>query len=160
MAKQKIPSTPAIRFLKASGTPFKLHPYQYEEHGGTGVAARELGVAEHAVIKTLIMVDDAKRPLIVLMHGDKQVSTKALARLLRVKNVSPCEPAVAERHTGYRVGGTSPFGTRKDMPVYMGETIASLPLIYINAGTRGLLASIAPADLITALKPSLVKVAV
>ncbi|PIP46169.1 MAG: Cys-tRNA(Pro) deacylase, partial [Deltaproteobacteria bacterium CG23_combo_of_CG06-09_8_20_14_all_51_20] len=113
MTKEKIPSTPAIRFMKAQGVSFSLHHYAYEEHGGTGVASRELGVDEHAVIKTLVMEDEARWPIIVLMHGDRQVSTKALARKIGVKTVSPCDPAVAERHTGYKVGGTSPFGTRK-----------------------------------------------
>jgi Cys-tRNA(Pro) deacylase len=160
MAKEKIPSTPAIRFLKGWGVIFTLHSYDYEERGGTGVAALELGVDEHAVIKTLVMEDEAKRPLIVLMHGDRQVSTKALARAIGVKTVSPCDPAVAERHTGYRVGGTSPFGTRKPLPVFMEETIASLPRVYINAGARGLLASVAPNELIRLLKPSMVAAAV
>jgi len=159
MAKEKIPSTPAIRFMKGQGVAFSLHPYVYEEHGGTGVASRELGVDEHAVIKTLVMEDEARRPIIVLMDGDRQVSTKALARNIGVKTVSPCDPAVAERHTGYKVGGTSPFGTRKPLQVFMEESIASLPRIYINAGARGLLASMGPADLIRILKPSMVSVA-
>lgn len=160
MAKEKIPSTPAIRLLKAQGVPFALHSYDYEERGGTSVAARELKVDEHAVIKTLVMEDEARRPLIVLMHGDRQVSTKTLARTIGVKTVSPCDPAVAEKHTGYKVGGTSPFGTRKPMPVFMEETISTLSFIYINAGARGLLASMGPADLIRILRPSLVSVAI
>jgi Cys-tRNA(Pro) deacylase len=160
MAKEKIPSTPAIRLLKAEGVAFALHNYEYEDRGGTAVAARELGVDEHEVIKTLVMEDEAKRPFLVLMHGDRQVSTKALARTIGVKTVSPCEPTVAERHTGYKVGGTSPFGTRKPMQVFMEETIASLPQIYINAGARGLLASMRAAELIRILRPLLVSVAI
>jgi len=158
--KDKVPVTRAILAIKGSGIPFTLHTYRYEEHGGTRHSARELGVAEHAVIKTLVMEDDRKQPFIVLMHGDRQVSTKSLARLLGVKSVTPCDPKVAERHTGYRVGGTSPFGTRKQLPLLMEESIGQLPWILINAGSRGLLAQIAPAELIRVLKPRLVSVAV
>lgn len=160
MAKDKIPVTPAILTLKREGVAFTLRPYKYEEHGGTRVSARELGVDEHLVVKTLVMEDDRSAPLIVLMHGDKQVSTKGLARQLGVKSVTPCDPQVAERHTGYRVGGTSPFGTRKVLPVYMEEEIASLPRLLINAGSRGLLAEMAPAELIRVLRPVPVKVAI
>lgn len=159
MARDRIPVTPAILQLKREGVTHTLHPYRYEEHGGTRVSARELGVDEHRVIKTLVMEDERGEPLIVLMHGDKQVSTKALARTLGVKSVSPCAPPVAERHTGYRVGGTSPFGTKKTLRIFMEEGIAALPRILINAGSRGLLAEIAPADLIRILKPVTVKVA-
>jgi Cys-tRNA(Pro) deacylase len=127
MAKDKFPVTNAVRVLREHGVAFTHHPYEYEERGGTEVSARELGVDEHAVIKTLVMEDDAKRPLVVLMHGDREVSTKNLARTLGVKTISPCEPAVADRHSGYQVGGTSPFGTRRAMPVYMQRTIADLP---------------------------------
>jgi len=153
------PMTQAIRVLKDKGIPFVIHSYTYEERGGTGVAARELQVDEHPVIKTLVMETDAHAPLIVLMHGDKEVSTKNLARFLGVKTVAPCSPDAANKHTGYIIGGTSPFGTRKPLKVYMERTIADLPVIYINAGKRGLLAEISPADLIKALNPVFVDVA-
>lgn len=139
---------------------FTEHPYRYEERGGTRVSSRELGVDEHAVIKTLVMEDEGKRPFIVLMHGDREVSTKQLARQIGCKWVTPCEPAVAERHTGYHVGGTSPFGTRKAMPVFMERTIMGLDRMYINAGRRGLLISLAPADIVRAVSPVLVDAAV
>jgi Cys-tRNA(Pro) deacylase len=122
------------------------------------VSARELGVDEHAVVKTLIMEDDAKRPLVVLMHGDREVSTKNLARHLGVKTVAPCAPAVADRHSGYQVGGTSPFGTRRRMPVYVQRTIADLPIVYVNGGRRGYLVGMAPADLVRVLSPELVDI--
>jgi len=137
-----------------------LRPYKYEEKGGTAVSARELGVDEHLVIKTLVMEDENRRPLIILMHGDKQVSTKSLARVLGVKSVQPCEPAMANKHTGYMVGGTSPFGTRKQLTVYVERTILDLPKIYINAGKRGLLAEMAPSELNRILKPVVVEVAI
>lgn len=139
MGKEKLPSTPAVRALRAGGVGFTEHPYTYEDKGGTAVCARELRVDEHSVIKTLVMEDDAKRPIIVLMHGDEEVSTKELARHLGVKRVAPCTPDAAARHTGYMVGGISPFGTKKTMPVYMEETIAGLDKIYINGGRRGFL---------------------
>jgi Cys-tRNA(Pro) deacylase len=142
-----------VRVLREHGVAFTHHPYEYEERGGTGVSARELGVSEHAVIKTLVMEDDAKRPLVVLMHGDREVSTKNLARALGVKTIAPCEPAVADRHSGYQVGGTSPFGTRRAMPVYMQRTIADLPYLYVNGGKRGYLVGMVPADLVRVLKP-------
>lgn len=160
MAKEKIPVTPAILAMKKSGLAFTLRPYAYEEHGGTRVSARELGVDEHLVVKTLVMEDDKGAPLIILMNGDRQVSTKALARLLGVKSISPCDPRIAERHTGYRVGGTSPFGTKKPLRIFMEEGIATLPRILINAGSRGLLAEMAPAELIRTLNPVTVKVAI
>ena len=159
MAKEKIPVTPAILAMKKSGLAFTLRPYSYEEHGGTRVSARELGVDEHLVVKTLVMEDENGAPLIILMNGDRQVSTKALARLLGVKAIAPCDPRVAEKHTGYRVGGTSPFATKKPLRIFMEEGIAELPRILINAGSRGLLAEMAPAELIRALKPVTVKVA-
>ncbi len=159
MAKEKIPVTPAILAMKKSGLAFTLRPYSYEEHGGTRVSARELGVDEHLVVKTLVMEDEKGAPLIILMNGDRQVSTKALARLLGVKAIAPCDPRVAEKHTGYRVGGTSPFATKKPLRIFMEEGIAELPRILINAGSRGLLAEMAPAELIRALKPVTVKVA-
>ncbi|ABA88322.1 misacylated tRNA(Pro) deacylase, YbaK/ProX family [Syntrophotalea carbinolica DSM 2380] len=159
MAKQKQPVTPAIRMLRQHKVPFVGHLYNYEEHGGTAVCARELQVDEHAVIKTLILETDNKDPLIVLMHGDREISTKDLARLLQVKHVTPCAPQTADRHSGYQVGGTSPFGTRKSMPVYMEETIAELPTIYINGGKRGFLVAMTPQDLIKVLDPTPVHVA-
>jgi Cys-tRNA(Pro) deacylase len=160
MAKERIPVTPAILFMKKHGMAFTLRPYRYEEHGGTRVSARELGVDEHLVVKTLVMEDDGKEPLIVLMHGDRQVSTKSLARFLGVKSVTPCDPHIAEKHTGYRVGGTSPFGTKKNLRLFMEEEITDLPRILINAGSRGLLAEMTPAELIRVLKPVAVKVAI
>ena len=160
MARDKIPVTPAMLALKKHKVDFMPRSYKYEEHGGTRVSARELGVPEHEVIKTLVMEDEKKSPLIILMHGDKEVSTKALARILGVKSVHPCDPKTAERHTGYRVGGTSPFGTKKPLPVYMEETIPSLPRILINAGSRGLLAEMPPSELIRVLQPATVRVAI
>ncbi|HUU42068.1 MAG TPA: Cys-tRNA(Pro) deacylase [Desulfatiglandales bacterium] len=147
MSKEKSPTTQAIRTLKEHGVDFKLHPYKYEEKGGTEVAAKELNVDEHCVIKTLVMEDDRGNPFIILMHGDKKVSTKDLARLLGVKTVKPCEPQEANRHTGYFVGGISPFGTRNPLKVYIEESIMSIAKIYINAGRKGLLAEISTADL-------------
>lgn len=138
---------------------FTEHEYRYEERGGTAVSSRELGVPEHSVIKTLVMEDDRQQPLIVLMHGDKEVSTKNLARQIDRKTVSPCAPDVAQKHTGYLVGGTSPFGTRKQMPVFLERTVADLDRIYINGGRRGFLVSLAPADLVRALSPTLVDAA-
>lgn len=160
MSKEKIPTTPAILALKAQGADFTLHTYPYEERGGTKTAAGKLMVDEHRIIKTLIMEDETGKPFIILMHGDKEVSTKSLARAIGVKSVSPCNTAVAEKHTGYKVGGTSPFGARKTMPVYMEQTISDLPEIFINAGSRGLLARIPAAEIVRILKPVEVKVAI
>ncbi len=160
MAKEKTPVTPAVRTLRAAKIPFTDHLYAYEEKGGTAVSARELGVDEHCIIKTLIMEDDGKQPLIVLMHGDRQVSTKELARILGVKAVTPCTPETANRHSGYLVGGTSPFGTRKTMPVYMEETILELSRIYVNGGKRGYLVGLDPRDLLRVLQPILVRVGI
>jgi Cys-tRNA(Pro) deacylase len=160
MTKDNHPVTPAVRVLREHQVAFTHHPYEYEEKGGTAVSARELGVDEHAVVKTLIMEDDAKKPLIVLMHGDRQVSTKNLARFLGVKQVQPCAPEVANRHSGYLVGGTSPFGTRKAMPVYMEKTILDLERIYLNGGKRGYLVGLAPQDVMNILKPTLVEVGI
>jgi Cys-tRNA(Pro) deacylase len=160
MSKEKIPTTPAILALKAQGADFTLHTYPYEERGGTKTAAGKLMVDEHRIIKTLIMEDETGKPFIILMHGDKEVSTKSLARAIGVKSVSPCNPAVAEKHTGYKVGGTSPFGTRKTLPVYMEQTISDLPEIFINAGSRGLLARIPAAEIERILKPVEVNVAI
>jgi Cys-tRNA(Pro) deacylase len=142
--KAHVSETPATQFLRRHGVSFSEHVYDYVEHGGTSESARQLGVAEHEVIKTLVMQDERAQPLIVLMHGDKQVSTKNLARQIGVKSVEPCKPEVAQRHSGYMVGGTSPFGTRKEMPVYIEETALALPRICINGGRRGYLVGIAP----------------
>lgn len=160
MAKDKLPVTPAVRVLRANGVAFTDHPYAYEERGGTAVSARELGVDEHAVVKTLIMEDDAKQPLVVLMHGDLKVSTKELARVIGVKTIQPCNAETANRHSGYMVGGTSPFGTRKTMPVYLEQSILALPRIYINGGRRGYLVGIDPADVVRILEPTLVSVGI
>lgn len=142
--KEHISETPATQMLRKQQVAFDEHPYPYEEHGGTSVSARELGVPEHAVIKTLVMQDEAARPMIVLMHGDCKVSTKNLARAIGCKSVEPCKPEVAQRHSGYMIGGTSPFGTRKVMPVYVEQTVLALERIYINGGRRGFLVSLAP----------------
>lgn len=160
MASARIPVTPAILLMKKNGMAFTLRPYRYEEHGGTRVSARELGVDEHLVIKTLVMEDDRGEPMMILMHGDREVSTKSLARFLGVKAVSPCSPQAAQKHTGYRVGGTSPFGTKKALRIFMEEGIAGLPRILINAGSRGLLAEMSPTELIRVLNPVAVKVAI
>jgi len=159
-AKERIPSTPAVLALRQAGVDFRPHFYDYEERGGTAVSSRELGVPEHAVVKTLVMEDDAGSPLIVLMHGDCKVSTKALARAIGAKRIAPCEPEVAQRHTGYRVGGTSPFGTRRRLPVYVERSVLGLPCIYINGGSRGFLVSLAPAALVSLLAPAAVEVAI
>ncbi len=158
MSRDKIPVTPAIRALRAAGITFSPHPYNYEEKGGTAVSARELGVDEHVVIKTLVMEDDAKQPLIILMNGDLHVSTKELARQINVRSVEPCHPETAQKHTGYLTGGTSPFGTKKQLPIYLEKGIAELPKIYINGGKRGFLVGLAPADLIRLLQPAMVEV--
>jgi len=160
MSHSTAPVTPAVRVLRAAGVAFTEHLYRYEEHGGTRVSARELGVDEHAVVKTLVMEDDGRAPIIVLMHGDLEVSTKQLARAIGRKHVEPCKPDVANRHSGYLVGGTSPFGTRKAMPVYVERTILDLPRIYINGGARGFLVGIAPADLVRVLNPTPVDVGI
>jgi len=159
MTKPKEPVTQAVRELRRHGVVFEGHPYDYVEGGGTAQFAREFGVDEHRVIKTLIMEDERKQPLIVLMHGDRQVSTKSLARLLGVKSVQPCEPKTADRHSGYQVGGTSPFGVRHPMPVYCQQSVAELPRIYINGGKRGYIVSLETAELLRVLKPTLVDVA-
>jgi len=142
--KEHVSETPATAWLRKHAVVFSEHPYAYEEHGGTAVSSRELGVSEHDVVKTLVMQDEAARPLIVLMHGDRKVSTKNLARAIGCKAVEPCKPEVAQRHSGFLVGGTSPFGTRKAMPVYVEESILALEKIYINGGRRGYLVGIAP----------------
>ena len=154
-----VSATPAIHLLKQHQVPFTEHEYRYEERGGTAVSSRELGVDEHLVIKTLVMEDERKQPLIVLMHGDKEVSTKNLARQIGRKTVAPCAPDVAQKHTGYLVGGTSPFGTRKEMPVFLERSIADLDRIYVNGGRRGFLIALAPPDLMRVLSPTLVDAA-
>jgi Cys-tRNA(Pro) deacylase len=159
MKSDRFPETPATRFLRRHGVAYSGHSYAYEEHGGTRVSARELNVDEHAVIKTLVMEDEAGRPLIVLMHGDRTVSTKELARQISRKRVEPCRPEAANRHSGFLVGGTSPFGTKKEMPAYVEKTILDLPLIYINGGRRGFLVGIDPRELVRVLAPSVVEVA-
>lgn len=153
------PETPATRFLHQQGIAHSNHLYDYEEHGGTKTSARELNVNEHAVVKTLVMEDETGKPLIVLMHGDRKVSTKELARQIGCKKVEPCKPEVANRNTGYLVGGTSPFGTKKKMPIYIEKSILDLPLIYINGGRRGFLVGVHPHDLMKALVPKVVQVA-
>jgi len=154
------PVTAAVRVLRKLAIPFEPHLYAYEPRGGTRVSARELGVSEHRVIKTLIFEDDQKRPLCVLMHGDREVSAKNLARQLKTKSVSPCAPDVADRHSGYQVGGTSPFGLRRSMPVYVERSVLALPRIYINGGARGFLVALDPRVLETALKAVSVDVAI
>jgi Cys-tRNA(Pro) deacylase len=153
MAKRDkhVSATPATEWLRAHGVAFTEHPYDYVEHGGTAESARQLGVDEHAVVKTLVMQDDRAEPLIVLMHGDRQVSTKNLAREIGAKGVEPCKPDAAQRHSGYLVGGTSPFGTRKAMRVFVEAGVLELARIYINGGRRGYLVGIAPQVLIDAL---------
>ncbi|BDB69469.1 Cys-tRNA(Pro) deacylase [Comamonas thiooxydans] len=139
-----VSETPATQMLRAHKVEFTEHPYDYVEHGGTEESARQLGLDEHAVVKTLVMQDQDAKPLIVLMHGDCKVSTKNLARQIGAKSVEPCKPDVANRHSGYLVGGTSPFGTRREMPVYIEETILALPRVAINGGRRGYLVQLAP----------------
>ncbi len=149
--KEHVSETPATQLLRKKGAAFTEHPYAYEEHGGTAVSARELGVDEHSVVKTLIMQDEHAKPLVVLMHGDKTVSTKNLARQIGCKAVEPCKPEVAQRHSGYMIGGTSPFGTKKAMPVYVEASVLELEKIYLNGGRRGYLIGIAPALLLDIL---------
>jgi Cys-tRNA(Pro) deacylase len=153
MAKKDkhVSETPATQFLRRAGIAFTEHPYDYVDHGGTAESARQLGVDEHMVVKTLVMQDEKAEPLIVLMHGDRQVSTKNLARAIGAKSVEPCTPEAAQRASGYLVGGTSPFGTRKALPVYVEETVLALPTILINGGRRGYLVGITPAVLTTTL---------
>lgn len=159
MSRESVPVTAAIRALRAAHVPFEARPYKYEPKGGTRASSQALGVDEHCVIKTLIMEDEAAQPLVILMHGDREVSTKALARHLGVKSVQPCAPAVAERHTGYQVGGTSPFGLRKPLPIYAEATIRDLGTLYINGGRRGLLVQLTAQALAEALSPQWVEVA-
>jgi len=151
--------TLATQFLDELGIQYTEHVYEYVEHGGTAVSSDSLGVPEHEVVKTLVMEDEAKKPLIVLMHGDRKVSTKELARQAGRKRIEPCKPDVAQRHSGYQVGGTSPFGLRKPLPVYVERSVLELPFIYINGGRRGFLVRIRPTDLQRALNPIPVDVA-
>lgn len=154
-----VSETPATQWLERQRVAFGEHPYDYVEHGGTAESARQLGVDEHAVVKTLVMQDETGKPLIVLMHGDRKVSTKELARQIGCKRIETCKPEVANRHTGYLVGGTSPFGTRKPMPVYIERTVLDLPLVYINGGRRGYLVGIHPHDILRILQAKLVDAA-
>jgi len=154
-----VADTPATLFLKIHGVSYSEHEYEYLDHGGTGVSSASLGVPEHAVVKTLVMQDEAGRPLIVLMHGDRKVSTRNLARQAGVKKIEPCKPEAAPRHSGYQVGGISPFGLRKALPVYLERSILELPKIYINGGRRGFLVGIAPGEIVRTLDPQLVTVA-
>lgn len=156
---KNIPETLATKALKAANVSFEGHLYDFEEHGGTRASSEKLGVDEYAVLKTLIMQNEAKEPIIVLMHGTKNVSTKELARAAKLKTVEPCTPEVAQRHSGYLIGGTSPFGTKKRMPVFLEQTVTSLPLIWINGGRRGFLVSMPPSELVRVLNPTLVTVA-
>ncbi|WP_243304424.1 Cys-tRNA(Pro) deacylase [Geothrix oryzisoli] len=156
----KAPSTNATRLLRQAGVPYTEHLYRYEDHGGTAVSARELGVDEHAVIKTLVMEDEKGAPLIILMHGDREVSTKELARQIGAKAVQPCKPEVANRHSGYLVGGTSPLGTKKALPVHAEASLFDLERIYLNGGSRGFLVGLDPKDLDRVLKVTRVKVAI
>ncbi|MES2149729.1 MAG: Cys-tRNA(Pro) deacylase [Pseudomonadota bacterium] len=153
------PETQATKYLRQHGVVYSSHLYDYEEHGGTSVSSRELNVDEHCVIKTLIMEDELAKPMIVLMHGDRKVSTKELARQAGCKKIEPCKPDVANRHTGFLVGGTSPFGTKKRMPVYVERSVLELPIIYINGGRRGYLVSMSPQELIRLLDPVVVEAA-
>ena len=146
-----VSETPATQFLRRAGVAFTEHPYDYVEHGGTAESAAQLGVSEHDVVKTLVMHDDRAQPLIVLMHGDRQVSTKNLAREIGARSVETCKPEVAQRHSGYLIGGTSPFGTRKAMPIYVEASVLALPRIFINGGRRGFLVGIAPRALVEQL---------
>lgn len=156
----KAPSTNATRLLKQAGVPYTEHLYRYEDKGGTAVSARELGLDEHAVIKTLVMEDEKGAPLIILMHGDREVSTKELARQIGAKSVQPCRPEVANKHSGYLVGGTSPFGTKKTMPVYVEASVLELARIWINGGSRGFLVGMDPRELGKVLGVRVVRVAI
>lgn len=156
----KHPVTMAIRALRAANVAFQPHLYAWEPHGGTRASSEALGVDEHAVVKTLIFEDEARQPLCILMHGDREVSAKNLARAIGCKTVAPCAPAVADRHSGYQIGGTSPFGLRRAMPIYAQRTILDLPAIYINGGARGFLVEIEPREIERVLRPTFVDVAV
>ena len=152
-------NTPATEMLAAHGVPYTVHEYEYVEHGGTAVSSESLGVPEHEVVKTLVMEDEEKKPLLVLMHGDRKVSTKELARQAGVKRIAPCKPEVATRHSGYLIGGTSPFGTRKRMRIFLERSVLELDRIYINGGRRGYLLGMPPGEIVRTLSPVLVDVA-
>ena len=156
---EKIPVTAAVRFLREHQITFEPFTYTYEPHGGTHHAAESLGVAEHSVVKTLVMETELRQPLLVLMHGDREVSTKQLARVMGANRVTPCDEHTAQKHTGYVVGGISPFGTHSKLPIYAEESIFELPLVYINGGKRGFLVGIDPTDIRTSLTPNIVHVA-
>ncbi len=160
MARKRIPTTPALRVLRAHAVAFETHLYDYVEKGGTSASSSALGVSEHAVIKTLVMEDDARQPLVVLMHGDKQISTRALARAIGARSIQPCKPEVADKHSGYQVGGTSPFGTKRVMPVYLERSVLELERVWLNGGRRGLLVSLDPREVVRMLSPTLVDVAI
>jgi Cys-tRNA(Pro) deacylase len=160
MLKEDYPITPAIRFLREKKIAFTPFLYRYEEHGGTHQFAAEFNVPDHQVIKTLVFETDLKEPLLVLMHGDREVSTKQMARIIGAKHVTPCDASVAQRNTGYQFGGTSPFGTRRQLPVYAEKTILDLKKIYINGGKRGFIIEIAPHDLCTALEITEIEAAI
>jgi len=153
-------ATPATTFLDQHGVSYTEHAFEYKEHGGTSHSSERLGVPEHEVVKTLVMENERAEPLVVLMHGDRKVSTKELARQAGVKRIAPCKPEVAQRHSGYLVGGTSPFGTRKRMPIFLERSVLALPRIYINGGRRGFLLGMDPAELVRVLSPVLVDVAI
>lgn len=157
--EKHVSETPATQWLRAAGVTFSEHVYDYVQHGGTAESARQLGVSEHAVVKTLVMQDEKAQPMIVLMHGDRQVSTKNLARAIGCKSVEPCKPEVAQRHSGYLVGGTSPFGLRKALPVVLQASVLDLPVVYINGGRRGFLVGIVPAVLLQPLGAKVVSCA-
>ena len=156
----KAPSTHATRILKGASIAYTEHLYRYQEHGGTTLSARELGVDEHAVIKTLVMEDEQGAPLIILMHGDREVSTKELARQIGAKAVHPCQPDIANKHSGYQVGGTSPLGTKKGLPIHAEASLFELARIYLNGGSRGFLVGLDPNDLDRVLKLNRVRVAI
>ena len=151
--------TPATTFLRSQAVAYTEHRFEYVEHGGTRHSSEQMGVPEHEVVKTLVFQDEAGQPLLVLMHGDRKVSTRSLARQIGVKRIEPCRPEVAQRHSGYQVGGTSPFGTKKKLPVYLERSVLALPKIYINGGRRGFLVGIAPGELVRTLAPVLVDAA-
>ena len=156
----KAGGTPATQFLAEQGVRYTEHEFEYLEHGGTGHSSKMLGVAEHEVVKTLIMENERGEPLVVLMHGDRKVSTKELARAAGMKRIAPCKPDVATRHSGYLIGGTSPFGTRKRMPIFLEKSVLDLPRIYINGGRRGYLLGMAPSELVRVLSPAVVEVGI
>ena len=159
MKRRSHSETPATQFLKAQGVGYTEHYFDYVEKGGTAASSAALGITEHEVVKTLVMEDEHRSPLIVLMHGDRMVSTRNLARQAGRKRIEPCRPEVAQRHSGYQVGGTSPFGTRKKLPVFMERSVLALPEIYINGGRRGFLVRVTPAEIVRVLEPQLVEVA-